>query len=57
MHFVSNRDDQETNSIDPTDDVMTVAAVLWVALRTGLFIETFVKIPYRYMIPKISNTN
>ena len=31
----SNRNGHVTNSIEPVDDVMTFAAVLWVALRTG----------------------
>jgi len=31
----SNRDGHLTNSIEPADDVMTVVAVLWVALHTG----------------------
>jgi hypothetical protein len=37
-----------TNSIEPADEVMTVAAVLWVALHTGLFMEPSANIPYRY---------
>jgi hypothetical protein len=31
----SNGDGHVANSIKPTNDVMTVAAVLWVALRVG----------------------
>jgi hypothetical protein len=31
----SSGDCHMTNSIEPVDDVMTVATVLWVALRTG----------------------
>ena len=33
---------------------MTVAAVLWIALRTDLLIEPSVNNPYRYMTPKFN---
>ena len=56
----SNGDDHVTNSIEPSDDVMTVAIVVLVALRVALLIEPSVNNHYRYMTPKIqfiSNTS
>jgi hypothetical protein len=46
-----NEDYHVTNSIEPTNDVMKVAIILWVALHAGLLIEPSVISPYRYMRP------
>jgi hypothetical protein len=45
---------------NPTDDVMPVTAVLWVALRVGMLIEPSNNSSYRYVTTKIqfiSNTS